>query len=206
MRKNIPNINYLILLIIKYLRVIRVHVKMVVNVQMLEIPLSVNVLLVTAENDVRIKVYEKNEFSSKHAILLKHILVVQKCFKHYFLLIIKYLRVILARVKMEVNVQILEILPLSVNVLLVTVENNVRTTVSEDIEFSSKRAILLKHAIQISLLAEQKYVKDYLLLIIKYLNVILAHVKMEVNVQMLEIHSSVNVLLVTAVNDVRRKV
>ena len=43
--------------LIKYLHVILNHVKMVVNVQMLEIlPSSVNVLLVTAENDVKIKV------------------------------------------------------------------------------------------------------------------------------------------------------
>ena len=184
---------------------------MVVNVQMLEIlPLSVNVLLVTVENNVRTKVSDEIEFSSKHAILLKHpiqisLLAEQKYVKHYFLLIIKYLRVILAHVKMEVNVQMLEI-HLSVNVLLVTVENNVRTKVSDEIEFSSKHAILLKHPIQISLLAEQKYVKHYFLLIIKYLRVILAHVKMEVNVQMLEIHLSVNVLLVTAENNVRKKV
>ena len=59
MRKNIPNINYLILLIIKFLRVILAHVKMEVNVQMLEIHSSVNVLLVIAENNVRIKVHTK---------------------------------------------------------------------------------------------------------------------------------------------------
>ena len=62
MLKNIPNINYLILLIIKFLRVILAHVKIEVNVQMLEITLNVNVLLVIVENNVRVKVYKKISF------------------------------------------------------------------------------------------------------------------------------------------------
>ena len=176
---------------------------MEVNVQVLETHSSVNVLLVTEEKDVRIKVGKHRVFLEPYHGYING----REYIKHYLiLLIIKYLNVILAHVKMEVNVQMLEILPLSVNVFLVTVENNVRTKVFDEIEFSSNHAILLKQAIQISLLAEQKYVKHYFLLIIKYLRVIRAHVKMEVNVQMLEIHSSVNVLLVTAVNDVRIKV
>ena len=68
---------------------------MVVNVQMLVIHLSVNVLLVTAENNVRIKV-------GKHRVFLEpyHWYIGgREYIKHYLiLLIIKNLHVILAHV------------------------------------------------------------------------------------------------------------
>ena len=51
--KNMLNISFFS---IKYLRVILAHVKMGVNVQMLEILSTVNVLQVLEENGVRIKV------------------------------------------------------------------------------------------------------------------------------------------------------
>ena len=54
--KNMLNIYFFS---IKYLRVILAHVKMEVNVQMLEILSTVNVLLVIEENGVRMKVWKK---------------------------------------------------------------------------------------------------------------------------------------------------
>ena len=51
--KNMLNISFFS---IKYLRVILAHVKMGVNVQMLEILSTVNVLQVLEENGVRMKV------------------------------------------------------------------------------------------------------------------------------------------------------
>ena len=60
---------------IKYLRVILAHVKMEVNVQMLEILSTVNVLLVIEEKGVRMKVWKKYQYCEVIYIILYAVVI-----------------------------------------------------------------------------------------------------------------------------------